>query len=145
MTTTEDIEQAEIIVSEYGKLLATLEPSLYGTPVSRLPYDKEVIKSAIQTLLLNIERNNEGIYDGLTQAYVYIAQFIPDAQVEIAEQGRAILESEKLNPTKIEQNNKESLESNAENLELANKAVQTLNGIKTEMENLMNEIRLLIP
>jgi hypothetical protein len=144
MATTEDIEQAEIIVSEYGKLLSVIEPSLYGTPVSRLPYDKEVIKSAIQTLLLNLESTNEGINDGLTQAYVYIAQFIPDEQVEIAERGRVILESEKLN-SNSELTGNESTETSSENLELANQAVQTLNRIKTEMENLMNEIRLLIP
>lgn len=145
MATTEDIELAEIVVSEYGKLLSTIEPSLYGIPRSKLPYDKEVIKSAIQTLLLNIERSNEGIHDGLTQAYVYIAQFIPDEQVEIAERGRTILESEKLNTENTEQTVASPLMSNAENLEIANQAVQTLNGIKTEMENLMNEIRLLIP
>jgi hypothetical protein len=145
MATTEDIEQAEVIVSEYGKLLSVIEPSLYGIPVSQLPYDKEIIKSAIQTLLLNIDRNNEGIHDGLTQAYVYIAQFIPDEQVEIAERGRAILESEKLNNKNIEFTDEASMATNSENLELANQAVQTLNRIKTEMENLMNEIRLLIP
>lgn len=141
MTTTEDIEQAEIIVSDYGKLLSAIEPSIYGIPLSRLPYDKEVIKSAIQTLLLNIENNNSAINDGLTQAYVYTAQFIPDEQVMIAEQGRAILEAENMDKN----NTAPSSADNPENLELANQAVQTINGIKTEMENLMNEIRLLIP
>ena len=145
MATTEDIEQAEIIVSEYGKLLSTIEPSIYGTPISQLPYDKEIIKSAIQTLLLNIENNNEAINNGLTQAYVYIAQFIPDEQVKIAQRGRAILESENLDIKDTKQPSKNSEENDTENLELANQAVQTINGIKTEMENLMNEIRLLIP
>ena len=44
--------------------------------------------------------------------------------------GRAILE-------------KETPEKNVDDLELANQAVQTINGIKSDMENLMNEIRLL--
>jgi hypothetical protein len=145
MTTTEDIEQAEIIVSNYGKLLSTIEPSIYGIPHSWLPYDKEVIKSAIQTLLLNIENNNDAINDSLTQAYVYLAQFIPDEQVSIAEQGRAILEAENMDIKNTNPSAADSAESHSENLELANQAVQTINGIKTEMENLMNEIRLLIP
>lgn len=145
MTTTENIDQAEIIVSNYGKLLSTIEPSIYGTPLSLLPYDKETIKTAIQTLLLNIENNNEAIKDGLTQAYVYIAQFIPDEQVEIAERGRSILESDNLDIKNIPEGDNPAEDEETANLELANQAVQTINGIKTEMENLMNEIRLLIP
>ena len=145
MSTTENIEQAEIIVSDYGKLLSTIEPSIYGTPLSMLPHDKEIIKAAIQTLLLNIENNNEAINDGLTQAYVYLAQFIPDEQAKIAEQGRSILESDNLDIKNIPQADMPTENANTESLELANQAVQTINGIKTEMENLMNEIRLLIP
>ena len=142
MTSTISIEQAEIIVSEYGKLLSTTEPSIYGIAISRLPYEKEQIKIAIQTLLLAISDNNEkdqSIRDGLTQAYVYLAQFIEDEKVIIAESGRTILENESLEV------NDESVDNqNTEDLELANQAVQTINRIKTDMENLMNEIRLLI-
>lgn len=137
MTSTMDIQQAELIVSEYGKLLSTTEPSIYGIPLSHLPYEKELIKTAIQTLILTIERSDEKIHDGLTQAYVYLAQFIPDEKVKIAEKGRDILEKEKQEAT--------SENKNTEDLELANQAVQTINGIKNDMENLMNEIRLLIP
>lgn len=143
MSTTENIEQAEVIVSNYGKLLSTIEPSIYGTPLSLLPYNKEIIKVAIQTLLLNIENNNDAINDGLTQAYVYLAQFIPDEQAEIAERGRLILESDNIDIKNLP--HAESSDDETENLELANQAVQTINGIKTEMENLINEIRLLIP
>jgi len=142
MTSTISIEQAEIIVSEYGKLLSTTEPSIYGIAISRLPYEKEQIKIAIQTLLLAISDNNEkdqSIRDGLTQAYVYLAQFIEDEKVIIAESGRTILENESLEV------NDESVDNqNTEDLELANQAVQTINRIKTDMENLMNEISLLI-
>ena len=130
-----NIEEAENIVSKYGKLLSTTEPSIYGTPISLLPYEKEEIKSAIQTLILAIEDSK--VQDGLTQAYVYLAQFIDDDRVKIAEMGRTILERETSEP-----NHKEK---NTEDLELANKAVQTINGIKTDMENLMSEISLLIP
>ena len=139
MTSTIDIEQAETIVSEYGKLLSSTEPSLYGIAISRLPYDKEQIKIAIQTLLLALDKNDEKIQDGLIQAYVYLAQFIEDEKVSIAESGREVLEKEP-----ADNNNESSEEKATKDLELANQAVQTINGIKIDMENLMNEIRLII-
>lgn len=87
-------EEAETIVSEYGKLLSVTKPSIYGTPVSLLPYKKEQIKMAIQKLLLTIDEKDEKIQDGLIQAYVYLAQFIEDEKAKIAENGRKILEKE---------------------------------------------------
>lgn len=140
MTQTIDIEQAEIIVSEYGKLLSTTEPSIYGIAISRLPYDKELIKIAIQTIILAIDKEDQNIRDSLSQAYVYLAQFIEDDKVIIAENGRTILEKETLEP-----NNDIANSQNTEDLELANQAVQTINRIKTDMESLMSELRLLIP
>lgn len=142
MTSTISIEQAEIIVSEYGKLLSTTEPSIYGIAISRLPYEKEQIKIAIQTLVLSLEnkdKKDQKIQDGLTQAYVYLAQFIEDGKVKTAENGRAILEKETSAPNK-----KNTNKQNTKDLELANQAVQTINSIKSDMENLMDEIRLLI-
>ncbi len=138
MTSNLSIEQAEIIVSEYGKLLSTTSPSIYGIPISRLPFDKEEIKIAIQTLILAVDKEDLSIQDGLTQAYVYLAQFIPDDKVKIAEEGRNILELENINNEKMEHHN-------TDDLELANQALQTINEIKIEMESLMSEIRLLIP
>lgn len=134
MTTKIDIEKAEIIVSDYGKFLSSIEPSIYGIAMSRLPHDKEIIKTAIQTLVLVIDKNDEKIQNGLTQAYVYLAQFIDDERAGIAEHGRAILEKEA----------PEQKEDDTENLEIANQAVQTINSIKSDMENLMSEISLLI-
>lgn len=134
MTSTNNIEKAETIVSEYGKLLSSIEPSIYGIAISQLPYEKEEIKAAIQTLILIVDKDDKKIQEGLIQAYVYLAQFIEDERVEIAKRGKAILEKE----TPKQEN------EDAENLELANLAVQTINGIKSDMENLMNEIRLII-
>ncbi len=139
MTSTIDIEQAEIIVSEYGKLLSSTEPSLYGIAISRLPYDKEKIKIAIQSLILALDNKDKKIQDSLMQAYVFLAQFIADEKVIIAESGRAILERE---PSESTGENVDIQDT--KDLELANQAVQTINGIKNDMENLMNEIRLLI-
>ncbi len=139
MTSTVSIEQAEIIVSEYGKVLSTTPPTIYGSPASLLPYEKEHIKIAIQTLLLAVENKDEKIQDGLIQAYVYLAQFISDEKAELAEKGRLILEEQAL-----KQSEGNNLQQDTDDLELANKAVQTINGIKTDMEILMNEIRLII-
>ena len=130
MTSSISTEQAEIIISKYGKLLSATKPSIYGIPMSRLPYEKEQIKIAIQTLILTVDKTDEKIQESLIQAYVYLAQFIDDEKVKIAESGRAVLE-------------KETSEKDINDLELANQAVQTINGIKSDMENLMNEIRLL--
>ena len=135
-----DIEQAEIIVTNYGAVLSSIEPSIYGIAISKLPHEKEQIKTAIQTLLFNVNNEDEKIYEGLTQAYVYLAQFIPDEKVHIAENGRAILEADK----QLSKDSNSS-DNDTSDLELANQAVQTINGIKSDMENLMNEIRLLFP
>ncbi len=137
MDSTLSIEQAENIVGEYGKLLSGTEPSIYGIPLSLLPYEKEQIKIAIQTLILAIGKEDKKIYDGLIQAYVYLAQFIEDEKVDIAEKGRIILEKE---PS----DNENATSQDTDDLELANQAVQTINRIKTDMENLMSEISLLI-
>ena len=140
MDSTITIEQAEVIVGEYGKLLSATEPSIYGIPLSLLPYEKEQIKIAIQTLILAVNKEDQKIHDGLVQAYVYLAQFIGDDMVEIAKQGRGILEKEA-----PEQDKENVTAQDNDDLELANQAVQTINRIKTEMEDLMSEISLLIP
>lgn len=139
MTSTTNIEEAETIVSEYGKLLSTIEPSIYGIAISRLPFGKEQIKIAIQTLILAIDKDDEKVKESLIQAYVYLAQFIDDEKVTIAENGRIILETESSEASNVLPHN-----PNTDDLELANQAVQTINSIKTEMENLMSEIRLVI-
>ena len=139
MISSPNLEQAEIIVSKYGALLSKLEPSIYGIAISILPYDKEEIKIAIQTLIIAVAQNDKNVQEGLIQAYVYLAQFIDDDKLRVAENGRAILEKE------LAENNKShSQQKSTEDLELANQALQTINGIKSEMESMMDEIRLFI-
>lgn len=129
MSLTFDLNQAEQVVSEYGKLLASIEPSIYGLPESTLPHSKEEIKAAIQVILINVAKENPQIKDSLVQAYVYLAQFIPDDIAELARNGKAVLEAEK---------------KEQQDLELANQAIRIISGIKAEMEDLMAEIRLLM-
>jgi len=139
MTTTINIDEAEAIVSKYGKLLSSIEPSIYGIAISRLPYAKEQIKIAIQTLILAVDKDDNKVQEGLIQAYVFLAQFIEDEKVAIAQNGRVILERES-----SEESNESSNKKNTDDHELANQAVQTINSIKTEIENLMSEIRMVI-
>lgn len=139
ITSKISIEQAETIVSEYGNLLSATEPSVYGIAVSLLPYSKEEIKIAIQTLILAIDKKDRKIQDGLIQSYVYLAQFIDDEKVKIADNGRAVLEID----SSIQIKEYDNMQ-NTDDLELANQAVQTINEIKNDMESLMNEIQLLI-
>ncbi|MFK5914076.1 MAG: hypothetical protein QM484_06860 [Woeseiaceae bacterium] len=134
MTSIISLENAEIIVNNYGKILSSTPPSLYGLPKSLLVDDKEHIKMAIQVLILAVDNHDNKIQEGLIQAYIYLAQFIDDEKVNLAESGRRILENKN-----IDEDTKST-----EDLELANQAVQTINAIKTEMESLMNEIRLVI-
>lgn len=129
MSTDSNFTEAETIINEYGKLLSSVEPSIYGLPLSLLPYDKEQIKSAIQTLILSLPEDNEQIRDGLVQGYVYLAQFIPDDLAEQAQKGCRAMELQ---------------EKTAEDLELANTAIRILSEIKADMENLMNDIRMLL-
>lgn len=129
MTSESELQHAEQVVSEYGRLLSSVEPSIYGLPQSLLPCDKERIKQSIQTLLLCLDEENEQIREGLVQGYVFLAQFIPDEQAEIAAQGKNMIDAENKTP---------------EQLEYANQAIRTLSEIKAEMENLMNDIRMFI-
>ena len=134
-----NIEKAEIIINEYGKLLSSAKPCLYGISLSTLPYEKEEIKVAIQTLILTIDKNDKNIHESLIQAYVYLAQFIADEKVEKARKGQVILEQQT-----SESKKENDINQNTDDLELANHAIQTINIIKSDMENLMNEIRLIV-
>lgn len=146
MTSSIELKYAEHIISEYGKVLSSVEPSLYGVALSLLPYDKEQIKTSIQNIILSLDKSHSDIINSLTQAYVYLAQFIPDEMVEIAENGRKILEAENFDAKDQNANilNNKNPDKENDDLEIANQAVQTINSIKAEMENLMREIQMLI-
>jgi len=46
----QQLEFSEKVISAYGKLLSTMEPSFYGLPISKLPYTITEIKDAIYTI-----------------------------------------------------------------------------------------------
>ena len=126
----QNLQAAQDIVTEYGHLLAQLDSNSYAHPLSRLPYDKDAIKSAIHLLLWELHGQNQNISNSLAQSYVYLAQFIDDTEAETVARGQAELESSDLDP---------------EERIYADQAVFIINRIKVEMENLMQDIKTFLP
>jgi hypothetical protein len=126
----QNLSTAQDIVTEYGHLLAQLDSNSYAHPLSRLPYDKDEIKSAIHLLLWELHGQNQNISNSLAQSYVYLAQFIDDTEAETVARGQAVLQSSDLDP---------------EELIYADQAVVIINRIKVEMENLMQDIKTFLP
>ena len=89
----QNLNTAQNIVTEYGHLLAQLDSNSYAHPLSRLPYDKDEIKSAIHLLLWELHGQNQNISNSLAQSYVYLAQFIDDTEAETVSRGQAVLQS----------------------------------------------------
>lgn len=126
----QNLQSAQNIVTEYGHLLAQLESTSYAHPLSRLPYDKDEIKSAIHLLLWELHGQNQDVSNSLAQSYVYLAQFVDDTEAETVARGQAVLQSSDLDP---------------EELIYADQAVVIINRIKVEMENLMQDIKTFLP
>ncbi|MBI3561079.1 MAG: hypothetical protein HY080_05115 [Gammaproteobacteria bacterium] len=91
------INQAQDIVNAYGELLADLEGLSTAYPVSILPHNKQLIRQAIQTLLWEIDDISPDIRTSLTQAYVFLEQFIPDLEYRILSKGQAAVHSGDIN------------------------------------------------
>ena len=126
----QNLQTAQNIVTEYGHLLAQLDSGSYAHPLSRLPYEKDEIKSAIHLLLWELHGQNQNICNSLAQSYVYLAQFVDDTEAETVARGQAVLQSSDLDP---------------EELIYADQAVVIINRIKVEMENLMQDIKTFLP
>ena len=82
----QQLESAEKIVSAYGKILATMDPSFYGLPLSKLPFTITEIKDSIYCVLNVLDGDNQEIRNSLTNAYMYLGQFIPDDEILIVQQ-----------------------------------------------------------
>lgn len=128
--TTESIslEEAQIILSDYGALLSTTQPSVYGLEESLLPHDKSVIKSAIRCLLESEELNDAKIRNSLIEAYVFLAHFISDYDADL-----------------ISDLQKNWQTGSIENIDLdkSQAANRIVNSVKLEMERLLNEVELM--
>lgn len=123
------IKQAEQIIHDYGKLLGEITTVAYAHPGSLLPHSKDQIKDAIQMLLTEIGRDNNEVRNSLIEAYVLLAKFISEDDAAILEKGRAALAKGEADSSFIED---------------ADQATKIINGIKLEMENLMEDLQIFL-
>ncbi len=102
----QQLESAEKVVSAYGKVLAEMEPSFYGLPLSKLPFTITEIKDSIYCVLNVLKDDNQEIKDSLTNAYVFLGQFMPDDEILTVQQALGVLKDSTQAPsdaTDIEQ------------------------------------------
>src|SRR5690348_13728894 len=71
------------VVTDYGRVLAQVQPGLHGVPESLLPHSKAQIRDAIVMLLENLEPEHTALKESLARGYVYLAQFVPDADAAV--------------------------------------------------------------
>lgn len=110
------------VVSDYGKVLAQVEPGVYGLPESLLPHARESIRFAILTLLRELGPEHPEVKEGLRHGYVYLAQFVADDEADLVSRGQASVNVG---------NSDESTEP----------AMRIINRIKLNMERAVEEMR----
>ena len=106
------------VVRDYGKVLAAVIPGVHGLPESLLPHSKTQIRSAITMLLENLEPEHTGLKESLARGYVYLAQFVPDADAAMLARGRNAAEVDAINES----------------------SMRLINRIKLDMERAVEEI-----
>lgn len=126
---TDKLQQAEITLREYGKVLAAITEMGYAHPVSLLPNTKDQIKDAIQVLLTELGNENNNLRNSLFEAYVLLAKFIPDEDVATLENGQLVMAKRESSETDLEQ---------------ADKAAKLINSIKLEMESLTTDLTIFL-
>jgi hypothetical protein len=110
------------VVADYGKVLARVQPGLHGLPESLLPHSRAQIRNAIFMLLENLEPEHTALKESLARGYVYLAQFIPDADAAVLAQGA------------IPKNSGTMVEPHSE------PAMRLINRIKLDMERALEEL-----
>lgn len=128
-TAINNIEDAQQIVNAYGALLSKLGVVNTGYPQSLLPYTKEQIQQAIQTLLWEFDATEIEVRDSLAQAYVFLEQFIPDSLAEVLNKGQAALRSG---------------DPHHRNWDCVDEAGQIMAQIKLAMENALQDLQLFL-
>lgn len=123
------ITRAELILRDYGKVLAGITNMGYAHAVSLLPHTKDQIKDAIQLLLTELGDADAQVRNSLFEAYVLLAKFIPDEDVTTLENGQQIMANH---------------ESGEIDLVTADKAAKLINAIKLEMESLTADLTIFL-
>ena len=110
------------VVTDYGKVLAQVQPGLHGLPESLLPHSRSQIRNAIFMLLENLEPEHTALKESLARGYVYLAQFIPDADAAVLEKGAFV------------QDLRAAVDARSE------PAMRLINRIKVDMERALEEL-----
>lgn len=121
------VDQAESIVNTYGALLNNLKHVNTALPESLLPFNKDIIKQAIHTLLWELEDLDDITRNSLIQGYVFLEQFLPDEKVEILARGQAAIQS---------------ADPEHHDWQYADQANNIVTEIKVSMENAMQDMRI---
>lgn len=129
MSDSQQLEFSEKVISAYGKLLSSMEPSFYGLPLSKLPYTITEIKDAIYTVLNAVDTDDKKIIESLTNAYMFLGQFISDDEILTVKQAMNNL-THSNNPS-----------SDTKDIEQAGFITSK---IKLRMENNLEEIQLFL-
>jgi hypothetical protein len=111
------------VVSDYGKVLARVDPGVYGLPQSLLPHPKDRIRHAIRSLLRELPTEHVELREGLARGYVYLCQFVDDIEASVIALGSA------------------SMAGGAGDNEAAEPAMRLINRIKLDMEQALEELR----
>jgi hypothetical protein len=110
------------VVRDYGKVLAEVIPGVHGLPESLLPHSKAQIRSAIAMLLEYLEPEHTALKESLARGYVYLAQFVPDADAAVLGRG-------------TDRNGSAQVDNNNES------AMRLINRIKVDMERALEDLR----
>lgn len=116
------------VVTDYGKVLASVRPDVYALPQSLLPHPKQQIHEALSFLLQQMPLEQLELREGLARGYVYLAQFIPDEDAAIIAAGQANLTG--------------TTDTDGGAAGLANRLI---NQVKADMERALEEVRDLHP
>jgi hypothetical protein len=121
-TVTAMLTLASRVLHNYGKVLAHLEPGSYGVPEAFLPHPKGTIREATVTAIKAVGQERPEVLEALIRGYVYLEQFVPDADMELLLQA-----SEPSDP--------------AFDPEVQMQVMRVANRIKLDMENALSEIK----
>lgn len=117
------------VVTDYGKVLASVRPDVYALPQSLLPHPKQQIHEALSFLLQQMPLDQLELREGLARGYVYLTQFVPDEDAAIIAAGQADL----------------SGGGTDADAAAAGQANRLINQVKADMERAVEEVRALRP
>ena len=71
------------VLNDYSKMLANIEPGNLGFAESFLPHSKTAIREATKSALSHLGTGQPALREALIRGYVYLEQFVNDAQAEV--------------------------------------------------------------